>query len=278
MISIVIPTHRNLRGLERLLRSLQLLENDFPCEVLVVANPPCDKVNRLCKQYASTIYLKSPDVGVNHARNVGLHAASYPVVLFFDDDCYVEDPLLLKKHLEFHQAHPEVLAYGGSYQIENNAALLSRVYHFVQMTWLYSGLMGPDFQTQHLIGGHVSIKKDLLQGQEFDSSIVYGGSELEFFQRLGQQGCQLVLGSVHVAHASKVSWAQFFKKARRQGRGKAYIESLQYKTQDVFYYSFERDFYLSGINSFSWLERGALRLYQGTFLRSYEKARRFYEL
>jgi len=91
------------------------------------------------------------ELGVNRARNLGLQAASGKIVLFVDEDCYLEDPLFLAKHWQLHAENPHLSGLGGTYALPPQATLLDKAYHLRQAKWL-SDSPRPGYKSDLLLG------------------------------------------------------------------------------------------------------------------------------
>ena len=236
-ISIIIPTLGDLENLQRLLTSIQKQKFSGPpeiFEVIVVVNGTKSQGTDAEFQQFSTLFgpfLKFQfltQMGVNVARNAGLKQAQAAIVLFLDDDCELNEPYFLSRHISFHHKHPAVFATGGGYQVPLGAGRLDEVYNLIQMHWFGSGLNYPGQNeiTRYLLGGNFSIKARSTDPQKliFDEQIIYGGSEAEFFKRAGLLKLELRANSFDVLHHTRENIFSLTRKLYKQGRGKALIE------------------------------------------------------
>lgn len=236
--SIVIPTLGESQKLSRLLRSIREQSQFTNIEVLIVENSARqDAVKILTHELGSLEssfrIIKSENLGVNFARNLGLREARAAIVFFVDDDCWMHDAKLVEKHVQMHRQFPEVFAFGGTYLLdERGSGFMDRCYHANQMRWLQRGTYGMEGnQSRYLIGGHFSIKREIAVGKklEFDEKIKYGGSELSFFLKAHQQGLGMQLEALSVVHQTRETLFTVIKKLFKQGRGKAYLrEEIDY--------------------------------------------------
>jgi len=91
-VSIIIPTYKRPKALERVLRSLDGSKVDgFKVEIVVADNDPLasasDFMERFMKESRSPItHIHVPEPGVSNARNGALKAAKGRYILFIDDD------------------------------------------------------------------------------------------------------------------------------------------------------------------------------------------------
>lgn len=195
----------------------------FPFEVLVVANPPQRNCKLDTSRLSYPVQLLTSEAGANHARRTGLRAAKAPIVLFLDDDCWIEDPQLLETHFHLHAHHPDISGFGGLYALPPRSNRWGRAYHHLQNRWLWESRL-PYGGQLHLLGGHASYKKPLFDEENFDPGWIFGGTETEFQLRLAQRKRKLSLQpDLKVFHEGHLSLAAFLRKAFLQGVGQARI-------------------------------------------------------
>ncbi len=232
-ISIVIPTRGTSDHLIRLLDSIQRQKLDAHFLTMVIVNSATNLIFETIKtklaenDLLNLEVLQISEVGVNLARNFGVERAIYPVIIFLDDDCELADSHLLQSHLTEHFSRPDLFALGGVYLMREPAAFFDRVYHFIQMRWLYAARSNKTNSTSHyLIGGHFSVKRELLSryGIKFNPKITYGGSELEFFLAARECDLKVELSELGVLHVTNENIFSITRKLYRQGCGQALSE------------------------------------------------------
>jgi GT2 family glycosyltransferase len=222
-ISIVIPTVKNAPGLLRLLSSLSLLKGIETCEVLVVQNPPETRPPLKFSSSCFNVRFLNSDRGANLARNCGIKQASGKYIFFFDDDCCIEDPDLLDRHLSAHKENPWAFAVGGFYK-NLNPSPVAKAYEKIQNNWLKKNRLDTQGECSTLLGGHMSLKR-IENMPLFDESIIYGGTETEFFFRLRHRGFRFLLINSFVGHDPKISMSSLKRKARAQGATHARLQN-----------------------------------------------------
>jgi glycosyltransferase involved in cell wall biosynthesis len=212
----------------------------------VVLNPSSDKLDDFEKAYPDLeIRVLKSSAGVNSARNQGLKESRSDLLIFLDDDCWISNSSYLNAHEQLHRENPHVLAIGGYYKTDSRAPL-ARAYHEIQTRWLQMNCQGRFGFSRTLLGGNFSLKKAPFSFT-FDPTILYGGSETEFFLRLGSQGHQFLLVDLPVEHDPKLSGASFARKARLQGRTHRMLieRGLLAESSWIFWNSQELRFYHS---------------------------------
>lgn len=135
-ISVVVPTYNSMLLLNSTLKSLLNQTVDKSCfEVIVVDDGSKDGTRFLVDEYRgqmdiSYYYLEDKGFRLAAARNVGLHFAKYPVVLFFDCGMLASNELI-ESHLQKHEMRPNCVLVGMSYGVEEfsmvNAKALDKI-------------------------------------------------------------------------------------------------------------------------------------------------------
>jgi len=113
-LSVVIPCFNARERISELLRQLshQTMPRDH-YEIIVVDDGSTDGTPERVRDVRDVILIEQAQGGPGLARNVGAERARGDYVLFMDSDLDVAGDLL-ERHLEFHLAHPDVAATGGS--------------------------------------------------------------------------------------------------------------------------------------------------------------------
>lgn len=110
ILSIIIPTFKNLNGLDLLLTDL----NNYShlTEIIVVDDDPECSAKFLCDSYSSVIYYKNTkSKGAGGARNLGLEHASGTYVTFVDSDDRISENFELVLQTLSDLQHKDVIFY-----------------------------------------------------------------------------------------------------------------------------------------------------------------------
>lgn len=231
-LSVVIPTHNRLNIL---LLALSRLSDGIsvPEEVIVVDDGSVEPVEKMVINqrfpFASLRVIRlSPGRGASTARNIGARVATGDVVVFLDDDIYVEKETIAA-HRRLHVTHPED-NYGVMARITFDPALC----YTPLMRWLeecgdfVSIANGRDETFQPgLISANFSLKNAFLRRQDqlFDCNFpFYGNEDTEFgYRMVATQGLNLRFHTAPVAlHHSPIDIDTKFMQIYKGGVCKTY--------------------------------------------------------
>ncbi len=235
-ISIVIPTHNRVRMLQRLLKSVDALEQ-APDEVIIINDGSSDQTQNFLKEwekinhkFISVVFNKPNSQGPGAARNIGIQLSSSDMIAFADDDCIL-DPSWIEsiKHSIF-------------WERKNLAGIGGKVFHFrkgaVSEYYSYHRILEPPKYNQYLVTANACYLKDcLLEVNGFDETHKYPGGEdngLSF--KLANQGYTFEFEkNMIVIHDYRTSLFSFLKTFYRYGKGCAEIsfKYLRHKSPSI---------------------------------------------
>lgn len=119
MISVIICTYNRDKFLYRALQ--HVAENNFPTtsyEIILVNNNSTDRTEEECQRFSHDYpkvqfhyYLETLQ-GLSYARNRGIKESHGDLLVFLDDDSFIQKDYL--EHLQLQmERHPEAMAFGG---------------------------------------------------------------------------------------------------------------------------------------------------------------------
>jgi len=99
MISLIVCTRNRAAALAACLSRIAALVHAGPWEAVIVDNGSTDATAEVIRAFAAGAvfpvrYVRQPVPGLSNARNAGVAAAAGDLLLFTDDDCYVDAGLL----------------------------------------------------------------------------------------------------------------------------------------------------------------------------------------
>ena len=93
-VSIVIPTYNNLKVLRKVLKGMQQIKYPNEFEIIVVDDGSSDGTVDMMKEFASNKTIRFLTLGKNSgvckARNTGIKASKFPILVNMDHDCIPE--------------------------------------------------------------------------------------------------------------------------------------------------------------------------------------------
>jgi glycosyltransferase involved in cell wall biosynthesis len=235
-ISVIIPTRNRAELLRQSLESLiaqTLPASDF--EVVVIDDGGTDHTFGVCSNLATALpvtYYRIAPSGISAAKNLGIFAASAPIVFFFDDDD-IADPDLLRQHLITHQLHADrATAVLG--RTEWSPALeVTELMHYVtdvgRQLFDYSCIgHGDVLDFTFFWGGRSSCKRMLLAREGiFDQNFRFGSEDIELGYRLQPHGFKVVYNRDAVSYMNRpIAYDDFCARCERQGHSQHHFGNV----------------------------------------------------
>ena len=237
-LSIIVPTHKRPRLVEKLLHSISTLDRSgIALEIIVVSNLEDPSTKLLIESYGDRIpvkYLVSNVVNVSYARNFGLDMALNDLCAFLDDDCEVLDPNWLQTAVKLFRLDANLTGAGGYYSLSEQINLPGIAYHIKMRSWL-KYFNTENGNAKRLVGGSLVLKKSKMGNRRFDPKVKFGGSETSLIVQLNSDEKKMVLTeSLSVRHHFKLSVFDFIKKSYLQGK---YHQVMLKQTPEQIYFS-----------------------------------------
>lgn len=226
LISVVIPTFNRAELLRASLESLacQCLGRDR-FEVVVVDDGSTDTTSDVCRDLAKRMHLRYFHIehsGISAAKNLGIFAASAPILLFFDDDDYAA-PTLLREHLIAHQQYPEEWIAVLGYTTWAPSLPVTEVMHYVmdvgRLLFCYTMNDGQTLDFTFFWGGRSSCKREFLARHGiFRHELRSILEDIELGYRLSKHGLQVVFHRQAQQYMNRaITYDEFCRRCERQG-------------------------------------------------------------
>ena len=262
-ISVVICAYNAEHTMRACLESLRLLR--YPSyEVIVVNDGSTDRTLQIAEEFREVRIISQQNKGLSVARNVGVEAATGPIVAFTDSDCVVDPDWLT--YLAYSFVNGGFVAVGGPNlpppEDSRTAACVA------------ASPGGPthvllnDELAEHIPGCNMAFRKDVLQAVGgFDPVFCAAGDDVDLCWRLQNDG--------HVIGFSAAAMVWHF----RRNTARAYIrQQMGYGAAEALLY-FKHPYRFNLLGQSKWLGRiyGDLEhslflrrpvIYYGTFGRS----------
>ena len=165
---------------------------------------------------ATLRYIEISKSGRSCARNVGICFSSNPLIIFADDDIFVE-PGFVKKHLESHEPGDRLVVSG-------------RVIHTSNLEDPFSARWKPkDINSSFLATGNASVMKEhIVRAGCFDERYeVYGWEDFDLGVHLEKEGLKSVKRKIYGYHYDPkpgvLSPAEIYRKEKERGSTAVYF-------------------------------------------------------
>lgn len=206
-ISVIICTYNRDPYIYRTLE--HIARNGFPAdryEIVLIDNNSTDRTASECRKFrqncpdADFRYYLEQRQGLSFARNRGIREARGEILLFLDDDAFMQENYLLRlsRHL---QNHPDAAAFGGKitplYESGKSPAWMSK--------WTYSWVSALDKGKQvclfegraYPIGANMGFRRSALPEEGFNTALgrkkgnLMGGEEKDIFNRMKMRNARI---------------------------------------------------------------------------------------
>jgi len=204
MVSIIICTYNREKYLYDALKSVA--ENDFPFseyEIILINNNSTDNTenesNRFQKDFPQVNfnYFIEKNQGLSYARNRGIKEAKGKLLVFLDDDSFVDANYLI--HLDnYLKEYPDMIAFGGKITPRFETVIAPEWLSKWSYSWVSALNMGDKVQlfgtNSYPIGANMGFKKEYFENfGNFNVSLgrskknLMGGEEKDLFNRCNRK-------------------------------------------------------------------------------------------
>lgn len=228
MASIVVCSYNGAETVESCLRSLSRLR--YPqYEVIFVDDGSTDHTQEILKKFPHVRNIRQKNMGLSHARNVGMNAARGEIVVYIDSDCEADEDWLY--YLALSLARGGHVGMGGPNLIPDEGSWIA------DAVGLSPGgpthVMMDDRTAEHVPGCNMAFYTwALKQVNGFDPQFRKAGDDVDLIWRLQQMGYSIGFSpAAQVWHYRRNTVAAYLKQQRGYGEAEAL---LKYKHPDHF--------------------------------------------
>lgn len=210
MISIILATYNRADTLKKTLtRLLNQRGGDF--EIIVVDDGSTDHTEEMVKKLQTPRsklpapnYIFQKNAGQAVARNRGVTEARGEILIFIDDDIWVQSGWL-KAHIDFHQKHPEKEAIAVGQITWSPEAKNNRFMRWLASTGLmpnYDGVKnGDQLDHRRFYTGNISLKRSWFDTHQFSEKFrAYGYEDSLLGHQLVQSGAKIYYNQKALVH------------------------------------------------------------------------------
>lgn len=214
-LTVVVLTCDSAETIDACLRSVAE-QDPRPVEIIVVDDDSADRTLEITAAFAAghpvpVRVLRNGARNISRGRNIGLAAATTPIVAFLDSDAYAEPGWLAGIQAAF-AAHPDAAVVGGGVE----TAYATR---FARAIAVNDGAVRSAASTGSLLvcGANLAVHRDRAGGAEFDERWVYA-EDIEFAHRVRRW---VIVPHARVRHASRATPRRYLRQMYRYGMWKA---------------------------------------------------------
>jgi len=205
MFSIIICTYNRDKYIYNALRSIA--ENDFPYsgyEIVIINNNSTDTTEQECARFHEDFlqvnykYFVETNQGLSYARNRGIKEAQGDILVYVDDDAFVNKEYL-SAYSDFFEQNPDIAAAGGAiipkYETKP-PKWMSRFTKNLITGYLYYGTKIKEFKSgKYPGGGNAAYRKEIFEkvglfnvdlGRSGENLL--GAEEKDIFSKMNQMG------------------------------------------------------------------------------------------
>jgi len=228
MCSVVVCSYNGASTVESCLDSMDRLR--YPnYEVIFVDDGSTDDTQEILRKFPWVRNIRQENMGLSHARNVGLNAARGEVVVYTDSDCEVDEDWLY--FLALHLVRSTHAGMGGPNLIPDEGSWVA------DCVGLSPGgpthVMIDDRQAEHVPGCNMAFYTAILKRVNgFDTQFRTAGDDVDVIWRIQNLGLSIGFSpSAQVWHYRRNTVKSYLKQQRGYGEAEAL---LKYKHPDHF--------------------------------------------
>jgi glucosyl-dolichyl phosphate glucuronosyltransferase len=249
-ISIIICTYNRDKYVYSVLQ--RIAENHYNTdeyEIVLINNNSTDHTELECTRFKHDYqninfrYIEETRQGLSYARNRGISEAHGEILVFLDDDAFVEKNYL-QNLTDFLNQHPDIAAFGGRIIPKFEDGKSPKWLCKWTSPWVSAMDMGDKPKlfkgSSYPIGANMGMKKSCIHNQVFNVTLgrskknLMGGEEKDFFYRLKKKNLQIYyIPNIEVHHVIPPyrTTKEYVKKI---GMGIGMSERLRCKKIDMF--------------------------------------------
>jgi O-antigen biosynthesis protein len=222
--SVVVCTYNGSRTIRQCIEGI--LRLDYPdYEVIVVNDGSTDPTKAILKEYKErgVRVVSTRNMGLSHARNIGLKAATGTYVAYIDDDAW-PDPHWLQ-YLAFAFRESSHVGIGGPNLAPPSSGFVERCVDGAPGGPLH--VLLTDETAEHIPGCNMAFRKaDLESIGGFDATYRVAGDDVDVCWRILKQGWTLGYhAGAQVWHLRRNSLRNYLKQQQGYGKAEALLEA-----------------------------------------------------
>lgn len=230
-VSIIVPVKNGASKIKDLLDSLMQVDYDRnKLEIIVVDGCSTDGTREIVAQYPVKL-LTEEKTGVNTARNTGIKNSTGEIIAFTDHDCVVPKNWVKKivENLEDSKiacVGGQILRYYDDFLARYADESIIPVMRIFKKKVIMDKISSP---VNYPVGCNFAVKREAVEKTGFfDERFQYGFDELEFAERVCENGYKILLTpEILVRHKHRSTLTGLLKQAFRYGQGGGLVSKIR---------------------------------------------------
>lgn len=223
MCSVVICSYNGAATIESCLRSMRRIDYRGGYEVIFVDDGSTDRTPEILRQFSEVRYIRlDPNMGLAHARNVGLEAANGEIVVYTDSDCEVDEDWLY--HLAATLTRSTHVGVGGPNLIPDESSWVADCIGISPGGPTH--VMLNDREAEHVPGCNMAFYAGIArQINGFDPQFRQAGDDVDFIWRLQHKGYTIGFApAAQVWHYRRNTIGAYLRQQRGYGQAEALLK------------------------------------------------------
>ncbi len=216
--------------INRLLNSIKPQLNSWDHEILLVQESNADTISILPKLPIKVRHLTVPEKqGIPFNRNQGIKKSKGDIIIFIDDDCWVQEKWLSSLLSPLEENH-ELLAVTSGTKIPPSNFLGNCISALgfpgggslgFEKVWKVSA----EGFTDHMAAGNCAMRKEIFgRIGLFDEAMKYGAEDAELSHRLAKNNILIKYApDAYAFHEARTTWNSFFHWQLRRGKANYHL-------------------------------------------------------
>ncbi len=228
MCSVIVCSYNGASTVESCLRSMERL--NYPeYEVIFVDDGSTDSTQEILKKFPWVRNIRQVNMGLSHARNVGMNAARGEIIVYTDSDCEADEDWLY--YIALALVRSTHAGMGGPNLIPDEGSWIAECVGFSPGGPTH--VMIDDRTAEHVPGCNMAFYTWAAKASNgFDSQFRKAGDDVDFIWRLQHKGYSIGFSpAAQVWHYRRNTVKAYLKQQRGYGEAEAL---LKYKHPDHF--------------------------------------------
>ncbi len=221
-ISVIICSYNGASTVDSCLASMMKIRYPGEVEVIFVDDGSTDRTQQILKKFPRVVNIQQKNMGLSHARNVGMHAATGEIIVYSDSDCEADEDWLY--YIALTLTRSKHVGLGGPNLIPDEGSWVADCVG--QSPGGPTHVMIDDRTAEHVPGCNMAFYRwAALQVNGFDPQYRAAGDDVDFIWRLQASGYSIGFApAAQVWHYRRNTVKAYLKQQRGYGTAEALLK------------------------------------------------------